>query len=193
MDIVSIVLAVGTVLGGGGSAFLWLETRGERGRNKRKTEVNRAMTEAIAPMQTQIATLHIKFDTEIAHTDTNIKVVIQEALAPVRDQISTLNTKIEPLWKVLETLAINQIPVLHQPDPRRAEIDTLLEKLKAELTHGVMMSEDDFNQLRYFLLKIQSWEPGQNIGFPVLPAEPTSAAILLSIMGISRQRRRQEH
>ena len=129
---------------------------------------------------------------DASRTTLVIKAVMSESLEPIRDQLSTLNTKVEPLWTALINMGINQTNVLHQPDPRRAEVDALLEELQDELMNGHLMSQPDFTRLREFLNKIKSWEPGQEIGFPVLPAEPTSAAILLSVMGLSRQRRSRE-
>ena len=52
------------------------------------------------------------------------------------------------------------------------------------------MPGSDYMELRHYLEQIKEWEPGQDIGFPVLPAEPTSAAVLLAIMGLNRVRRK---
>ena len=192
MDVLSLVLGVSTAVGTATSIGLWRESRGESTRGKRAAEVKAIVDAALAPVQLDLQGLHAKLDSDASRTTLVIRAVMSESLEPIRDQLSTLNTKVEPLWTALINMGINQTNVLHQPDPRRAEVDTLLEELQDELMNGHLMSQPDFTRLREFLNKIKSWEPGQEIGFPVLPAEPTSAAILLSVMGLSRQRRSQE-
>ena len=192
MDVLSLVLGVSTAVGTATSIGLWRESRGESTRGKRAAEVKAIVDAALAPVQLDLQGLHAKLDSDASRTTLVIKAVMAESLEPIRDQLSTLNTKVEPLWTALINMGINQTNVLHQPDPRRAEVDALLEELQDELMNGHLMSQPAFTRLREFLNKIKSWEPGQEIGFPVLPAEPTSAAILLSVMGLSRQRRSQE-
>ena len=192
MDVLSLVLGVSTAVGTATSIGLWRESHGESTRGKRAAEVKAIVDAALAPVQLDLQGLHAKLDSDASRTTLVIKAVMSESLEPIRDQLSTLNTKVEPLWTALINMGINQTNVLHQPDPRRAEVDTLLEELQDELMNGHLMSQPDFTRLREFLNKIKSWEPGQEIGFPVLPAEPTSAAILLSVMGLSRQRRSRE-
>jgi hypothetical protein len=145
---------------------------------------------AIVPVQAEIASLHIKLDNVPEQRHVELKAALHEAMEPVRDQLAVLNTKVEPLWTALINMGINQTNVLHQPDPRRAEIDGLLEMLQDELRGGPRMKASDYLKLRRFLGQIKEWEPGQDLGFPVLPAEPTSAAVLLAIMGLSRIRRK---
>ena len=192
MDVLSLVLGVSTAVGTATSIGLWRESRGESTRGKRAAEVKAIVDAALAPVQLDLQGLHAKLDSDASRTTLVIRAVMSESLEPIRDQLSTLNTKVEPLWTALINMGINQTNVLHQPDPRRAEVDALLEELQDELMNGHLMSQPDFTRLREFLNKIKSWEPGQEIGFPVLPAEPTSAAILLSVMGLSRQRRSRE-
>jgi hypothetical protein len=191
VDVATIVLAVSTALGGGGSLFLWLETHASSFRERRSKEAKSMITEQITPMQTDIREIQAKIQADREHHAAMIEAALGKALEPVRDQLSILNTKVEPLWTALIQMGINQTNVLHQPDPRRAEVDHLLEELQHELRDGVLMPADDFVRLQHFLVMIKGWEPGMDLGFPVLPAEPTSAAILLSVMGLSRQRRRQ--
>lgn len=188
MDVSTIVLSVSTALGGGGTIFLWLETRTARARKKRAEEIDLQ----IAPLVADVKSFHDKLDASNAHTASVVTVAIHEAMGPVRDQLAVLNTKVEPLWTALINMGINQATVLHQPDPRRAEYDMLLEKLQDELRGGPLMTVEAYARLQHYLALTKTWEPGMDIGFPVLPAEPTSAAILLAIMGLSRARRNHE-
>jgi hypothetical protein len=192
MDVATVVLAVSTAIGGGGSMFLWLETRTQSAQKKRADEIDTRLAAALAPVQVNLTALHAKLDGDSERTATVIKVAIAESLLPLRDQLAVLNTKVEPLWTALINMGINQANVLHQPDLRRTEVDGLLEELQEELRGTAEMSLEHFTRLQHFLNLIKSWEPGEDIGFPVLPAEPTSAAILLAIMGLSRTRRKQE-
>ncbi len=190
MDVLSIVLGIGTALGGGGTVAYWRETHSLGLRKKRTEEIDGRVKESIAPVQADLAGIHAKLDSMAEHHDAKVAAVLHTAMEPVRDQLAILNTKVEPLWTALINMGLNQTNVLHQPDPRRAEIDGLLEKLQDELREGQLMSAEDYMKLRGFLEQIKAYEPGQVLPFPVLPAEPTSAAILLAIMGLSRVRRR---
>lgn len=193
MDVATLVLAVSTALGGGGSIFLWLETHAASFRERRTKEAKNVVIETVAPLKVELTELQAKVAADRIHHADMIAAELGKALVPVRDQLAILNTKVEPLWTALINMGINQTNVLHQPDPRRAHVDALLEKLQAELRGGELMSADDLTRLRGYLELMKTWEPGQDIGFPVLPAEPTSAAILLSVMGLNRQRRRSGH
>jgi hypothetical protein len=192
VDVLSLVLGASTAVGTGTSIALWRESHGESTRKKRADEIDARLAAALAPVQQDLQGLHAKLDSDASRTTLVIKAVMSESLEPIRDQLSTLNTKVEPLWTALINMGVNQTNVLHQPDPRRQEIDGLLEELQDELMNGHMMPQPHYTRLREFLNKIKNWEPGKDIGFPVLPAEPTSAAILLSVMGLSRARRSQE-
>jgi hypothetical protein len=192
MDIATIILSVSTALGGGGTVAYWRETHSVNFRKKRKDEIDAQLLEALHPVTTDLQLVHSKLDTLNASQNVVIQVAISEAMTPVRDQLAILNTKVEPLWTALINMGINQTNVLHQPDPRRAHIDQLLEELQAELQGGHIMTAEHFLELQHILTQIKGWEPGQDLGFPVLPAEPTSAAILLAIMGLSRVRRKHE-
>lgn len=192
MDVLSLVLATGTAIGAGTSVAMWLQARGDRGSKKRHQEIDQRLAKALAPIHSDLQGLHLKFEADSTNSQLMLKSAITEALGPLKDQLSIQNTKIEPLWKALEAMAVAQVQVLHQPDPARAEIDALLESLHTELEGGELMASRDYVELRGYLTQIKTWEPGQDLGFPVLAGEPTSAGILLSIMGLQRERRRQE-
>ena len=167
---------------------MWLGSRSEGARHKRAAET----AAQLAPVQADLQLIHAKLDTGSDNSSVALRAAIHDALDPIRNQLAILDTKVEPLWTALINMGINQVNVLHQPDPRRTEVDGLLEKLKVELSDGQLMSVNDFVKLRRFLELIKNWEPGADLGFPVLPAEPTSAAVLLAIMGLNRTRRNQE-
>jgi hypothetical protein len=194
VDVLSIIVGASALLGGAGgmgTVAYWREVRRSRQKTDDSKNVDHQIATALHPVHADIAELHVKLDSVIEHSADTIKIIVSDAMQPVRDQLIALNVKVEPLWTTLIQVGLNQTDVLHQPDPRRAEIDGLLEQLQDELRNGKLMSAGDFLRLRHFLEQIKTYEPGQELPFPVLPAEPTSAAILLAIMGLSRVRRRQ--
>ena len=193
MDVLSIVVGVGALLGGAGgvgTVAYFREVRNSRKKQDDVEHVNARIAAAIVPVQTDISGIHTKLDSMAEHHAAQTAAALHTALEPVRDQLAVLNTKVEPLWAALINMGINQTNVLHQPDPRRAHVDRLLEALQEELRGGNRMPGSDYMELRHYLEQIKEWEPGQDIGFPVLPAEPTSAAVLLAIMGLNRVRRK---
>jgi hypothetical protein len=191
VDVATLVLAVSTAIGGGGSLFLWLETHTVGRSERRNKAVKTIVDEQIEPVKQEVQQLQIKVESDVSHSRTTMKQLLSEALEPVHHQLSVLNTQMEPLWRQVINNGLNQIDVLHQPDPRRARVDALLEKLRAEFKGGPLMTDAEVAELRVYLKKIQTWEPGQDVGFPVLPSEPSSAGQLLSIMELPRIWRNQ--
>lgn len=87
----------------------------------------------------------------------------------------------------IDQLTMSLMKQLHQPDPRRAVIDNLLEQyMEGTITDAEII------QLKKFLVKIRNFEPAENqaeesirvLGFPVFPGEQTNAAILLGTMDL---------
>jgi hypothetical protein len=181
VDVLSIVLAVGTALGGGGTVFMWADSRGEKAGKKRRLEIQAHVSEAIGPVQKDVSQMHAKLDHLAEHSAIQVKAALYEALEPLKDQIATLNTKIEPLWTSLVQSALHNAEVLHHPDPGRAHMDRLLEHFRDNI-----LTRDEELELRRYLVKIKDWEPGEDLGFPVYETEPSSAANLLSMLDLVR-------
>jgi hypothetical protein len=193
VDVLSIVLGVGTALGGGGTLFLYMEARGSRARKRREIEMAAWLAASINPIQADLQMIHAKLDNDSSHLTNEIKVAIHEALDPVKSDLSTLNTKIEPLWKSLEALAVANAQMIHKPHPDHKPVDDLLDAYMAFVRGDGPFSPDQELQLRAYLTLIKDWKPGDDAGFPVAQGDPTRAAILLSTMELTRIRRRQEH
>jgi hypothetical protein len=95
-------------------------------------------------------------------------------IGSLMDRTSVLETKVELWWK---QVALQAAQILHQPDPRRAAVDKLLEAfMSGHLTRA------QESELRRYLTIIRDYEPGQETPFPVQQGEQMSAAILLSTM-----------
>ena len=96
------------------------------------------------------------------------------------DTMTKMGVKVDMYWTTLETLAINAAKNLHQPDPRRARVDHLLEAFM----EGTLTAEERID-LKKILVQMRNYEPGKTtLDFPVIPGEPTMAAILLSTIDI---------
>lgn len=96
------------------------------------------------------------------------------------DTLTKQGVKVDMYWSTLESLAMNAAKGLHQPDPRRARVDHLLEAfMEGTLTDGERID------LKKYLVLIRNYEPGiTRLDFPVYPGEQTFATILLSTIDI---------
>lgn len=192
MDVLSIALALGTILGGGSGVVMYLETRGSRARKRREMELTARLAAALNPIQADLQLIHGKLDADSVHAATAVKVAIHEALDPIKTDISTLNTKIEPLWKSLEALAVANAQMIHKPHESHKHIDDLLDAYVAFVRGYGSFTVAQERELRKYLRIIKDWKPGDDAGFPVEQGDPTRAAILLSTMELTRIRRKQE-
>jgi len=96
------------------------------------------------------------------------------------DTMTRMGVKVDMYWSTLEALAMNSAKNLHQPDPRRARIDHLLEAFM----EGTLTDSERID-LKKYLVAIRNYEPGVTVlEFPVYPGEQTAAAILLSTIDI---------
>jgi len=109
------------------------------------------------------------------------------SLRDLSDKLTQQGVKVDMYWTTLEQLAMNAAKGLHQPDPRRARVDHLLEAF----IEGTLTPEER-TELRKILVQIRNYEDGvSQLEFPVQPGEQTFAAILLSTMDLVDPRRMQ--
>lgn len=135
-------------------------------------EVIKELTrQANEPLKSQLAdhTLRITQDGERLNR-------IENLLRTIADGQAKMGVKVDMYWSTLEALAMNSAKGLHQPDPRRARVDALLEAfMEGTLTDSERL------ELKKFLVQIRNYEPGTpELSFPVYPGEHTLATILLS-------------
>jgi hypothetical protein len=111
----------------------------------------------------------------------SIKTAITIALTPLQDSLNSagtrtavLETKVDMLWSNLQK---DMAKLLHSPDPRRAHIDYLMDKI----IHDQSLTPHEENDLREILKTIMNYEPGHSPdpGFPIRDGEQTQAAFLL--------------
>jgi hypothetical protein len=112
-----------------------------------------------------------------------IEAAVTRGVAPLAERMSVVETKIDLFWGTMQALSIDAAHGLHQPDPKRAPIDALLEKFTAWSNGtGPPLTEEEETDLHRYLLIIRNWEPGEDVGFPVRLGESALAAILLRTM-----------
>lgn len=192
MDIATVVLALGTVFGGGGTIFLWLENHGDRSHTRRTEDTQAIVKETIEPLKDDLTVLKTRTEADGGHIATVIKAALYEALDPIKTDIATLKGDTGAMWKSLEQLSVAYAQQLHKPHPENQELDALLDAYVAWVEGDGPFSKDQELKLRKYLRLMKNYHPGQVLGFVVAPEDPTRAAALLATMELTRIRRKQE-
>lgn len=156
--------------------LLWKDAHADRGDKKLQALVEQLLT----PTNSEIVILRQQVADSQHDAEQTLEDVVRRSLAPLIEKQGELVTRVAVLENTqgfLRDLMHSQAQVLHQPDPRRAHVDILLEALMED-----RLTPAEEEELREYLTIIKNWEPGQDVGFPVHPGEPTSASILLATM-----------
>ena len=147
-----------------------------------KEIVQEIVTQSVEPLKILSAD-HTTRLTQTGDRLNRVEDLIKNNSSDLRTAIDTMTkmgVKVDMYWTTLETLAINAAKNLHQPDPRRARVDHLLEAFM----EGTLTAEERID-LKKILVQMRNYEPGKTtLDFPVIPGEPTMAAILLSTIDI---------
>jgi hypothetical protein len=128
--------------------------------------------------------------TELAKVRDTIQVMTSEVrentttIRSLTDRTVALETKVDVFWK---NVALNLAQILHSPNPARAHVDALLEKLMAELKgeEGELLTPDEREELRRLLAYMAQHHHGDPSDFPIYPSDQVSAAILLETMDLT--------
>lgn len=159
----------------GATALTWREMRRDRqgsSDDRRKSGEGAALdariTVHVAPLEDRVR------DIELTRTPDATRAIVRSENAPLMAAITSLETKVDLFWKAV---AVDVAKILHQPDPRRARVDSLLESFLAGT-----LSDEERGELRGYLEQIRDWEPGKASGFPIRSGEQVAAAILLATM-----------
>lgn len=137
-------------------------------------------TKAVEPLKDQIANHETRFgqDGDRLNRMEELMRANGADMRAVIETITKMGVKVDMYWSTLETLAMNSAKGLHQPDPRRARVDYLLEAFM----EGTLTADERL-ELKKVLVQIRNYEPGgPELSFPVYPGEHTLATILLSTM-----------
>jgi hypothetical protein len=181
-DWVNAAEAVGAMLGGGGTFvayFVWREGRKDR----RRASIDDQIAHAIQPLRSDIDGLSQTMRDHVAQEAGMIQAAVERGLHPVATELAVLKAQVLLYW---QGTALDSASVIHQPDPRRRHIDDLIDALRDEsITPGQLA------ELRKYLETIRDWEPGQDVGFPVLQGEQASAVQLLNTMAHASPEQKQ--
>lgn len=160
----------------------WRENHSDRTGNRFEKRVKEIFTEEHKPNDHTLADHTLRL-TQQGDRLNRIEELLKNIASDQRsaaDTMAQMGVKVDMYWHTLEALAMNSAKGLHQPDPRRARIDTLLEAFM----EGTLTPEERI-ELKKILVTIRNYEPGTiALGFPIHPGEQTYAAILLSTMDI---------
>ena len=183
---VQVALAIGTIAAALLAYYaIRRESRKDNvsGNENRVKELARGEQE---PLKDRISGNDIRL-AQITDTVTRIEttlVRIDENLHDSRERLSS----VEALQRQhIEQLTMSLMKQLHQPDPRRARVDHLLE----EYMEGTI-TPSEVIELKKYLVKMRNLEPTEDqvevsvrlFGFPVFAGEQTNAAILLGTMDL---------
>jgi hypothetical protein len=157
----------------------WRDGRKKDDGTALKEQVQGQIATALEPAALLISGLSQKFEAHLGHEPVILDAALARSLQPVREDIAVLKSQVEVFWK---QVGFNMATTLHQPDPARKHVDTLLEAFMAMLDDGPPMGPGEVEELRRLLVVIRDWEPGQRIDFPVRQGEQAAAGLLLSVM-----------
>lgn len=156
------------------SYLAYRETHSERIANKSKSTLKTAIREGVSDLVQQVTLIDNRLTSLKEDFSGNVQAIVEKNLRPVDIRVAQIETKVD-LFK--EQLALAMAQLLHQPDPARYHIDSLLESFM----EGTI-TPDERSELREHLAVITQWEPGQPSPFPIHPGEQVAAAILLNTM-----------
>lgn len=148
----------------------WRASRGER----HLDQIRELINACINPLVNRISLLEQHNIDTIQRNSDATDIAIGKAIQPIESRMAILETKVDVFWK---QIAMDAAKILHQPDPRRARVDALLEAFMEDA-----LSPQEELELRKILLKIRNWEPGQELEFPISDGEQAVAALLLRTM-----------
>jgi hypothetical protein len=183
---VQVALAIGTIA----AALLAYYAIRREGRKTSSADTETRVKELARgeqePLKDRISQNDIRI-AQIADSVNRMESVVIKIDENVHDSRERLSS-VEALQRQhIEQITMSLMKQLHQPDPRRARVDHLLE----QYMEGAI-TESEVKELKKFLVKMRNLEPTEDqveesvrvLGFPVFPGEQTNAAILLGTMDL---------
>lgn len=170
VQILEVAVGIMSIIAAFATWFGWRESHSDRTKQSRLAEVNSVVSSSLHPYEVRLTSIEMSAQ----HTADTIEASITRAMQPLLERMSSMESKMDFMWGTQKQLALDAAKILHQPDPRRAHVDRLLEAFMDD----TLTSEEE-TELRKYLVTIRNWEPGMDVGFPVHPGEQTAAAILL--------------
>lgn len=180
--ITTIVLCVAAVASMIVAYVQWRENHSDRKGGKLDAKIKTLLALEAKPIEDRLNT-HATQLVQAGDRLNRIEGLLKDNNSVLREfseNMSRMGVKVDMYWATLEALAMNSAKGLHQPDPRRAHVDHLLEAFM----EGTLTADERL-ALRKILVKIRNYEPGTVFSeFPIVPGEQTYAAILLSTMDL---------
>ena len=163
---VEVALAVGTVAA---ALLAYIAIRrdfrssGKESGEARIRELARAEQEGLRDRAALTDQRAAQMGDRVARIDTTLDKV-NDTVDLVRERLAGLEaTQV----RLIEQINMNLAKLIHQPDPRRAHIDHLLENFMEGTLTG-----DERTELKKFLVMIRNYEEGRSVLlFPVYPGE----------------------
>lgn len=176
-----IVTAMAAVLGSLVAWLAWRETHRDTVQKTDAEKIKQIIQAELAPLTQQIHDLTVQLQATNARQDAQQRDIheLTDKLGKVLDRLAVIETKVEVFWK---SVAMDAAKIIHSPDPRRRQVDELIEAFQHAADGQGMMSSNDYNKLREILLFMRDWEPGMESDFPIYPGEQFAAAVLLRTM-----------
>jgi hypothetical protein len=174
-DTLSIVLGAATFLSAGTAFLTWWNARGSAHHKQLDDQIDGRL----APFDKRVELLEAQFKAAQEASQALIADAIRRELGPVSGKLDVLEAKMDVFWR---QVAVDAAKILHQPNPERRYLDSLLDAFTESLDAQVPMAPDKEVALRKELVRIRNWEPGDDLGYPVRDGEQTAAAILLRTM-----------
>lgn len=160
----------------------WRENHSDRLGSKLDAKVKNLVHEVTQPLEERVGNNSARL-TQSGDRLNRIEDLLKNISTDQRsfaDTMAQMGVKVDMYWHTLEALAMNSAKGLHQPDPRRARVDALLEAFM----EGTLTPEERI-ELKKLLVNIRNYEPGAPpLAFPIYPGEQTYAVILLSTMDV---------
>jgi hypothetical protein len=181
-SLIALISLACTVLVSAIAYIQWRENHADRVGSRMDVKIRNLVHEVVKPLEERVGNNSMRL-TQSGDRLNRIEDLLRLISTDQRsfaDTMAQMGVKVDMYWHTLEALAMNSAKGLHQPDPRRARVDALLEAFMEGTLTPVERIE-----LKKLLVKIRNYEPGAPpLEFPIYPGEQTYAVILLSTMDI---------
>jgi hypothetical protein len=181
-SLIALISLACTVLVSAIAYVQWRENHADRAGSKMDVKIRNLVHEVVKPLEDRVGNNSIRLTQSgdrLNRIEDLLKIISTDQRS-FADTMAQMGVKVDMYWHTLEALAMNSAKGLHQPDPRRARVDALLEAfMEGTLTPGERI------ELKKLLVKIRNYEPGAPpLEFPIYPGEQTYAVILLSTIDV---------
>lgn len=179
--LIAIVSTVATVLMAVIGWLVWRDSRRAAVKAQDDARIKAIVEAAILPLAQQVHDLNMQLNSAVERQRQLQGDVrdLTDRLGRVLDRVTVVETKIEVFWK---SVAMDAAKIIHSPNPKRREIDKLIEAFQEASEGRGEMTSEQYVRLQEVLHTMRDWEPGKDSEFPIYPGEQFAAAVLLRTM-----------